>query len=69
MSHNAQASPFVSFAESVDVPLQDKVQFEAMLAQALAIDPDAVPRHRLANRVLQERARWLLAHKDSLFSE
>jgi predicted anti-sigma-YlaC factor YlaD len=69
LSHNAQASPFVSFAESVDVPLQDKVQFEAMLAQALAIDPDAVPRHRLANRVLQERARWLLAHKDSLFSE
>lgn len=69
MSGKTQASPYVSYAESVAVPLQDKVQFEAMLATALAIDPDAVPRHRLANVVLQQRARWLLAHKDSLFAE
>jgi predicted anti-sigma-YlaC factor YlaD len=64
-----QASPYVSYAENVAVPLQDKAQFEAMLATALAVDPDAVPRHRLANLILQERARWLLAHKDSLFAE
>ena len=69
LSSNAQASPFVSFAESVAVPRQDKAQFEAMLAQALAIDPDAVPRHRLANLVLQDRARWLLTREDSLFAE
>ena len=69
LSGKTQASPYVSYAESVAVPLQDKVQFEAMLATALAIDPDAVPRHRLANVVLQQRARWLLAHKDSLFAE
>jgi predicted anti-sigma-YlaC factor YlaD len=59
----------VSFAENVAVPRQDKAQFEAMLARALAIDPDAVPRHRLANRVLQDRARWLLSRRDSLFAE
>ena len=69
LSGKTQASPYVSYAESVAVPLQDKVQFEAMIATALAIDPDAVPRHRLANVVLQQRARWLLAHKDSLFAE
>ncbi len=69
LSGNTKAAPFVSFAESVAVPLQDKAQFEAMLARALAIDVDAVPRHRLANRVLQDRARWLLAHEDSLFAE
>lgn len=69
LSGNAQASPFVSFAESVSVGLQDKAQFEAMLASALAIDPDAAPRHRLANRVLQDRARWLLERKESLFLE
>ncbi len=69
LSGKAQASPFVSFAENVAVPLQDKAQFEAMLAQALAIDPDAVPRHRLANLVLQGRARWLLTREDALFTE
>lgn len=69
LSGNAQASPFVSFAESVSVGLQDKAQFETMLASALAIDPDAAPRHRLANRVLQDRARWLLERKESLFLE
>jgi predicted anti-sigma-YlaC factor YlaD len=69
LSGNAQASPYVSFAESVAVPLQDKAQFEAMLSKALAIDPDAVPGHRLANLVLQDRARWLLARKEFLFAE
>lgn len=65
----AQASPFVSYAESVAVPLQDKSQFETLLKKALAIDPDAVPRHRLANLVLQDRARWLLSREDALFAE
>lgn len=69
LSGKAQASPYVSYAESVAVPLQDKAQFESMLKAALAIDPDAVPRHRLANLILQDRARWLLAHRDSLFAE
>lgn len=69
LSGNAQASPYVSFAESVAVPLQDKAQFEAMLSKALAIDPDKVPGHRLANLVVQDRARWLLARKEFLFAE
>lgn len=69
LSGGAQASPFVAFAENVDVPLQDKAQFEAMIAQALAIDPDKVLRHRLANRVLQDRARWLQERKESLFAQ
>jgi len=69
LSGKTQASPYVSYAESVTVPLQDKAQFETMLGIALGIDPDAVPRHRLANLILQQRARWLLAHKESLFAE
>jgi predicted anti-sigma-YlaC factor YlaD len=69
LSGNTQASPYVSYAESVAVPLQDRTLFERMLGLALAVDPDAVPRHRLANLILQERARWLLARKDSLFAE
>ena len=37
--------------------------------QALAIDPDAAPEHRLANLISQRRARWLLARADELFVE
>lgn len=69
LSGKAQASPYLSLAESVAVPLQDKAQFEALIAQALAIDPDVVPRHRLANLVLQDRARWLLSQRDALFAQ
>jgi predicted anti-sigma-YlaC factor YlaD len=37
------------------------------LNQALAINPDAKPEWRLANLVMQRRARWLLARTDELF--
>ena len=62
-----QAGPFVSFAEAVCVEKQDAAQFEALLGRALAITPDTAPEFRLANLVMQRRARWLLANKDDLF--
>jgi hypothetical protein len=40
-----------------------------MLRRALAVDPDARPEWRLANLVMQRRARWLLAREDDLFLE
>ena len=57
----------VSFAEAVCVQKQDLKQFEALLQQALAINPDAKPEWRLANLVMQRRAKWLLSRKDQLF--
>ena len=62
-----EASPLVAFAEAVCVQQQDRAQFEALLRQALALDADARPASRLANLVVQRRARWLLAHIDDLF--
>lgn len=62
-----QAGPLVSYAEAVCVQKQDLKQFEALLNQALAINPDIHPENRLANLVMQRRARWLLAHRDDLF--
>jgi len=38
-----------------------------LLHQALAINPDAKPEWRLANLVMQRRAKWLLARTDQLF--
>jgi predicted anti-sigma-YlaC factor YlaD len=68
-SGGRRAAPFVSYAETVAVANQDRREFTALLEQALAIDPDAVPDQRLANRIAQKRARWLLARQDELFIE
>ncbi len=62
-----QAGPMVSFAEAVCVQKQDLKQFESLLHQALAINPDAKPEWRLANLVMQRRAKWLLSRTDQLF--
>ena len=61
-----QAGPLVSLAEAVAVPRQNRSEFQALLKRALAIDPDAHPEWRLANLVMQRRARWLLSRTDEL---
>lgn len=67
LSDGKQASPYLSYAEAVDVPTQNRAEFESMLKQALAIDPDARPEWRLANLIMQRRARWLLSRESELF--
>jgi predicted anti-sigma-YlaC factor YlaD len=67
LSQGGQAGPLVALAEAVSVPKHDAPEFEALLTQALAIDPDQHPESRLLNLVLQRRARWLLAQRDELF--
>lgn len=62
----AQAGPLVSLAESVAVVKQDRTEFQALLTRAIALDPGAHPEWRLANLVMQRRARWLLARTDEL---
>ncbi len=61
------AAPYVSLAEAVALPAQDRAQFQSLLQRALALDPDAEPNTRLVNLVLQRRARWLLSRIDELF--
>ena len=61
------AGPFVALAEAVSVNRQDRAEFESMLQRALAIDADAKPEWRLANLIMQRRARWLLTRVDDLF--
>jgi predicted anti-sigma-YlaC factor YlaD len=40
-----------------------------LLKQALQIDVDRTPGQRLANLVMQKRARWLLSRTDQLFTD
>jgi len=67
LSQGQQAGPLVALAEAVSVPKHDATEFEALLTQALAIDPDTHPESRLINLVMQRRARWLLTRRDDLF--
>lgn len=67
LTKGMQAGPMLSFAEAVCVQKQDQRQFEALLHQALAINPDAKPEWRLVNLIMQRRAKWLLSRTDQLF--
>jgi len=67
LTQGLQAGPMVSFAEAVCVQKQDLKQFESLLHQALAINPDAKPEWRLVNLIMQRRAKWLLSRTDDLF--
>ena len=67
LSDGQMAGPFVSMAEAVAVQQQNLLEFKVLLGQALAIDPDVRPEWRLANRIMQRRAQWLLGRTDELF--
>jgi predicted anti-sigma-YlaC factor YlaD len=69
LSHRQLAAPLVSYAEAVSVQKQDRKEFQDLLERALAIDVDARPEWRLANLIMQHRARWLLSRSDELFAE
>jgi predicted anti-sigma-YlaC factor YlaD len=68
LTSGQSASPYVALAETVSVAKQDREEFESLLKKALAVDPDARPEWRLANLILQRRARWLLSREDELFA-
>ena len=69
LSGGHQAGPLVALAESVSVARQDRREFEELLQQALAVDVNARPEWRLANLVMQRRARWLLSRVDEIILE
>ncbi|MBK8859127.1 MAG: hypothetical protein IPN11_16065 [Opitutaceae bacterium] len=67
LNGGGQAGPLVSLAEAVAVVKQDRKEFRALLERALAIDPGLHPEWRVANLLMQRRARWLLTRTDELF--
>jgi len=60
--------PYVALATGVDVPAQNREEFEKLLQTALAIDPEKDPSMRLVTLVQQRRARALLDHIDTMFT-
>ena len=63
------AGTYATYATSVVLPEQDRERFERLMLEALAIDPDEDPRHRLENLIAQKRARYMLDHVEDYFLE
>ena len=61
--------PYVALANGVAVPAQDRAEFERLLKDALAIDPEKDPSRRLVTLITQQRARVLLERADEKFSK
>jgi predicted anti-sigma-YlaC factor YlaD len=61
--------PYVALATGVSVPAQDRAEFERLLNEALAIDPEKDPTSRLPTLITQQRARVLLQRIDEKFSK
>ena len=69
LAAGSRAGVYLTFAEAVAIPKQDRKQFSELLSRALAVDVAAHPEQRLLNIVAQKHARWLLDHADDLFLE
>jgi predicted anti-sigma-YlaC factor YlaD len=69
LSGNLKASPYVTYAESICVPEQDRAAFTTSLEKALAVDASEPNDQRLVNILVQKRARWLLERVDEYFIE
>jgi predicted anti-sigma-YlaC factor YlaD len=69
LSQGRRASLYVAYAEAVSVRAQNRAEFRTLLEKALAVDPESSPSLRLANRLAQRRARWLLERAEELFLE
>jgi predicted anti-sigma-YlaC factor YlaD len=67
LSQGKKAGPYVSLAESVSIKEQNLEEFQSLLAEALAVDPDEALDHRLVNVLAQRRAQWLLDHIGDFF--
>lgn len=64
LSGGKRASLFVSYAEAMAIPRQDRASFDELLKKALAVDPEQYEAGRLQNIAARERAAWLLEHAD-----
>ena len=69
LSEGLRASVYLALAEGVDVRQQNLMEFRAMIAAALAVDPDRVPDTRLVNTIAHRRAEWLNTRIADLFAD
>ena len=61
--------PYVELAEGQSISNQDRAEFEKLMNQAIALDPNVQPSQRLVSLIMQRRAKGLLEHIDDLFAK
>ena len=61
------AGPYLSLAEGISRPKDDRAEYEKLLKAALAIDPNKDPSLRLLNLITQKRAKALMARINEFF--
>lgn len=61
--------PYVALAVGIAVPNQDRAEYERLLTEALAIDPEKNPSMKTVTLITQRRARVLLDRADEKFSK
>ena len=66
LSSGRHAGLFVTYAEALAIPNQDRDLFLSLIKRALAVDPDAEPEIRLINLLAQRRAEFILDRMDDL---
>ncbi len=67
LSGGKNPSTYISLASSYSVKKQDYQEFEKLLNRALAIDPYEDPDSQLLVVIFQEKAQWLLDHREDFF--
>jgi len=67
LTEGRSAGIYVSLANAVAKPAQDRERFIELMNKALEIDLEAYPDERLSNDYAQQRARFLLDHIDDMF--
>jgi predicted anti-sigma-YlaC factor YlaD len=67
LSNDQDPAPYVTWAESVSIPAQDRAEFTRMLDKALSFDPEKQPSKRLQVILMQRKAHALLTRADDLF--
>jgi predicted anti-sigma-YlaC factor YlaD len=67
LSKDGRASVFVTLAENVSIQTQNRAEFQQLLDQALAVDPNRDSLQRLPTLVAQRKARGLLLRANDLF--
>ena len=69
VSDSLDASPFLTYAESIHKPFQEKKEFEDKLNFILKIDNKRSSNFELSNIIAKKRAEWLLSKIDEYFIE
>jgi predicted anti-sigma-YlaC factor YlaD len=66
LSQGKDASLYLTYAETVSVPKQNRAEFDSLVEKALAVDVEADANRRLLNSLAHRRAQWLRERADDL---